>query len=102
MPKKSRIVIVDCCGERFSKVIDFWFSEPVVNENITLDISRTVIWEHVYVENILPKGHEANSFELDVVFMKSEDENLFSCLCNYIGKEGWFEKEGACDGLPRR
>jgi len=57
-------------------------------------------WD-AHVELILPKGHESNPFELDVVFMKSEDENLFYCLCNCIGKEGWFEKEGACDSLSR-
>jgi hypothetical protein len=96
----SRIVIIDCCGMRFSKVIGFWFSEPIAGEKITLDISTNVLWGDVHVEQIFPKGHMANPYELDVVFTISEDERLFDCLCNHMGKEGWLEKEGACQDLP--
>ena len=101
MLRKKRIAIVDCCGDRFSKIIDWWLSEPISGAKINLDISSNVLWT-VHIEQIFPKGHEANPYELDVVFAISEDENLFLCLCDCIGEKGWFEKEGACLGLPRR
>ncbi|EKE20760.1 MAG: hypothetical protein ACD_7C00492G0012 [uncultured bacterium] len=96
----EKIVIVDCCGIRFSKV-NCWNKDSVVCERACIELYPGQAW-YVYVENILPKLSSANPYELDVVFTTSEDENLFYCLCDCLGDKGWFENEDACIGLPHR
>ena len=96
---EKRIVIVDCCEVRFSKIIDDWSGVPIVGEETSLSIFPGQRWD-AHVENIFPAKSAANPFELDVIFATSWDENLFNCLCNCIGDEnGWFESEDACIGL---
>lgn len=101
MPKKSRIAIIECCDTRFSKVVDYWPNEPVLGKKICFELYSGQGWS-AYVERILPRGHVSNPLELDAIFMRSQDEALFYCLCDCIGKYGWFEGNGACDGLPKR
>ncbi|MDD2935243.1 MAG: hypothetical protein PHX25_02090 [Candidatus Pacebacteria bacterium] len=101
MEFKDRIVIVDCCGERFSKIIEEWYGkkEFTINENLVICLFSGQLWD-VLLDNIFPAKSEVNPYEFDVLFTTSEDENLFLCLCDSIGKEkGWFEGEGACKKL---
>lgn len=98
--RESKIVIVDCCGERFSKVVDFWPSKPVIGEEVLLELFPGQGWQ-VLVTNIFPPKSDTNPYELDAVFMTSENKALFSCLCDCIEEKGWFENEEACAELPR-
>ena len=96
---KKRIVILDCCGERFSKIIDDWLEAPAVEEKTYLSLFPGQGWD-VYVENILPSKSSGNPYSLDVVFTVSGDEDLFDCLCECLGDEkGWFEEARACLSL---
>lgn len=95
MQDKKRIAIVDCCDHRFSRVIDTWLEEPTVGE-------KSVIHGFdVIVRNIFPVGHCSHPYELDVIFMHSDNENLFSCLVDCVGAKGWHENEGACNGVKK-
>lgn len=90
----KRIVIVNCCEVRFSKIIDHWLFEPVCGEKMCIELFSGQKW-NMYVNNILAKKSETNPFELDAVFVTSDDEDLFDCLCGCIGEKGWFEDDGA-------
>lgn len=96
--REKRIIILDCCGERFSKIVDHWMDEPMVGEKLFLEIYAGLGWG-VMVYEFLPKNTDVNNRSLDVVFVESDDENLFLCLCEAIGEEGWFEQEGVLEEL---
>jgi hypothetical protein len=68
-----------------------------------LSLFRGQLWG-VIIKNILPAESPGNPYSHDVVFTKSEDENLFLCLCECLGdeKKGWFEREGAGKDLPTK
>lgn len=91
----KRIVILDCCGQRFSKIVDFWTDTPVIGETMFLEIHPGCGWT-VMVKNILPPEFDANPYKLEVLFTTSDDESLFSCLCDCLGEKGWFENKEAC------
>lgn len=95
MLKEKRLVILDCCRTRFSKVIGDWLFEPFAGEDVLLEIFPGQSWR-VDVSLILPKKSESNPYGFDVVFTKSEEECLFDCLCSCLGNnEGWFQDEEA-------
>jgi len=100
MEFKKRLVIIDCCGERFSKVINEWFTGETftIGDNLDICLYSGQSWYAILV-NILPAQSGSNPYELDVLFTKSEDENLFLCLCDCIDEKGWFHGEGACKKL---
>ena len=93
--RERRIMIVDCCEQRFSKIVDYWPDEPVIDTKMALEIHPGQLWD-VFVYEMFPKNSDANSNPLDAVFAVSNDENLFDCLCDALGEHGWFEEEEAC------
>lgn len=77
MPTVKRLSIVDCCGERFSKIIDDWFSEPIVEQEVSLRLFPGQSWS-VDVKLILSARSASNPYEFDAVFTESE---MKTCLC---------------------
>ncbi|GEM_PF-6067675 len=83
--------VLDCCGSRFSKVIDYWHREPVIGEGYTLNLFPGQGWG-VHVVNMIPASDHD---KVKTFFFTSEDSDLFECLCNCLTPEkGWVEGEG--------
>lgn len=101
---KERLAVIDCCGQRFSKIICYWLDDPANAQKVTLEIDPGTIW-NVTVCNYFPAGHPSGprKIPMEVVFLESSDENLFLLLCYLCGKsdpaDRWSEEEWAAKEL---
>jgi len=103
--RQRRLVVLDCCGQRFSKIVDHWTVDPsTCDTEIPVEIDPALS-RMVTVYLFLPAGHPSGPHKepTDVVFATSQDELLFEELCDRCtggrSEARWYEEEGAATDL---
>ena len=99
---KKMLVILDCCEDRFSKIIDFSFNRRAeIGESITISVQGVNLTSKI--QQFFPAYSEANPYCLDVIFLKSNNDDLWETLVESVGEnDGWSERESAINKIPVR
>ena len=85
--KKIRVVIY-CCGEGFSRIIEDWKYLPKINELYSIQIHNGFRW-FCRTINYIGSSQRDN---IETFFFESDSEGLFLSLIDYLSPDGdWVE-----------
>jgi len=85
--KKIRVVIY-CCGEGFSRIIENWKSLPEVNKLCSIRIHNGFRWVLRAINRVGPSQED----NIETFFFESDNNELFLALVDYLSPEGDWEE----------
>ena len=97
--KKKKILIIECCGEKYSKIVYDLEREPLIGKKYLIEVDGN--YHNVDVVNVLPAKQRSNPYDIDMVSAESEDDNLLCDLMLIVSADGWYEGKDACKSLKK-